>query len=62
MPAQGALYFRCTGHQVFWDKVRRNAQEAALTTRSRSFVIQIFEFEGASFFFLILPGDNGGGN
>jgi hypothetical protein len=38
MPAQGALYFRCTGHQVFWGKVRRSAQEAALTTRLRSFV------------------------
>ncbi len=29
MPAQGALYFRCTGHQIFWDKVVRSAQEAA---------------------------------
>jgi hypothetical protein len=33
MPPQGALYFRSTGHQVFWDTVRRSAQEAALTTR-----------------------------
>ena len=32
MSSQGALYFRCTGHQVFWDKVRRSVQETALTT------------------------------
>jgi hypothetical protein len=37
IPAQGALYFRCTGHQVFWGKVRRSAQEAACTRAFPSF-------------------------
>ena len=46
MPAQGALYFRCTGHQVFWGKVRRSAQEAAFTlTRAFPCFVQIFGFK-----------------
>ncbi len=31
MTAQGSLYFRCTGHQVFWGQVRRSAQEPSFT-------------------------------
>ena len=51
MPAQGALYFCCTGHQVFWGKVRRRAHEAAFTRAfpSFKFLIQIFFW---IFFFL----------
>jgi hypothetical protein len=48
VPAQGALYFRCTGHQVFWGKVRRSTQEAALTTRLsllREFKFLYFKME-----------------
>lgn len=44
MPAQGALYFRCTGHQVFWGKVRRSAQEAPCTRAFPSFTRSFFKF------------------
>jgi hypothetical protein len=39
MPVQGSLYFRCTGHQVFWGKVRRSAQEAPCTRAFPSFTL-----------------------
>jgi hypothetical protein len=64
MPAQGALYSRCTGHQVFWGKVRRSAQEAASTRAFPSFTrafpftnfwIQILE--NKFFFFLWSHGE-----
>jgi hypothetical protein len=62
MPAQGDLYFFFTGHQVFWDKVRRRAHEAAFTRAFPSFV-QIFDSNFICFYHILFPlgGLNGGG-
>jgi hypothetical protein len=57
MPAQGALYFRCTGHQVFWGKVRRSAQEAPCTRAFPSFTRSFFKFLKNKFFFFCQGGE-----